>query len=203
MTTVVVLAQAGVERHSHPHELSSMMDSDTTDGAFSMQVRVSGAILAGGQGKRMGGSRKGLLQRAPRQTIVEYLIQEMNRAGVEEIAIVSCDIPPYSPFGQTVVPDIRPGLGPLGGIEAALDRAAKQGDSDAVLFLPCDMPAISRHQIQSLLEAFRASSPRVAVAALQIEGIRVQPLCCIVHKDVLPNVQSALDEKEYSVRRLW
>lgn len=168
-----------------------------------MQKRISGAILAGGQGKRMGGSRKGLLQRDPRQTMVDYLIQEIGQAGIEEIVVVSCDIRAYSAFGRTVIPDIRPNLGPLGGIEAALAHAARHGNSDAVLFLPCDMPAISRIQIQTLLDTFQSSSERVVVATLQTENIPMQPLCSIVHKEILPSVQSALDEREYSVRRLW
>jgi len=161
--------------------------------------RTVGAILAGGTASRYGGTAKGLLEVRPGRTIVEHLIEEMSAAGVAEVVIVANTPEPYERFGRKVVPDLRPGNGPLGGIETALMH---YGDSrDAVLFCPCDLPGLTRREISRLLAAYRAKPGGVVVA--ETDDFFWHPLCSVVHNDLLPRVTEALDRGVRSVHELW
>ena len=68
----------------------------------------------------------------------------------------------YGHLGYPVLPDRRPGAGPLGGIESALSYTT----ADWNLVLACDMPAISAEFLRGLLEA----AERVNADALVPEG---------------------------------
>jgi molybdopterin-guanine dinucleotide biosynthesis protein A len=103
---------------------------------------IFGAILAGGQGRRMGGADKAFLPLAGRPLIA----QAIDRLGpqVAELAIsANGDASRFATFALPVLPDVAP-LGPLAGVLAALDWA--EGHADAVVtvavdtpFFPCDL----------------------------------------------------------------
>jgi len=150
-----------------------------------MTHRIAGAILAGGNASRMGG--------------IERLVVHMLRCGIERIAIVANDGRPYAHIGCTVIPDKRRGAGPLAGIEAALAHFADQ--CDAVLCLPCDMPALSAKEISALLSAFTAGGEPVTFA--ETDGSARHPLCAVVGTDLLDDVSAALDRGELGVGDLW
>ena len=162
-------------------------------------LRLAGAVLAGGRALRYGGRPKGLLEITPGVTILERTLREMGAAGVAEIAISANDPEPYRRFGRAVVPDLRPGGGPLCGVEAVLAR--HRGRSDATLFLPCDLPGITRGEVSALAENFRRGEARVVVAETGLSFWH--SLCIVVHNDVLDAVTRALDERRLRVRDLW
>jgi molybdopterin-guanine dinucleotide biosynthesis protein A len=150
----------------------------------------------------MGVEHKGLIELTPGQTIVGRLLDELATAGLSDTVIVANDRERYLKFGKVVIPDLRPGLGPLAGIEAALAYASDSA-ADGVLFLPCDMPAISSEQIRPLRDAFRRRPAGVKVAVVEGRPRQSQPLCCIVHRDILSAVRAALDEGRLKVEHLW
>jgi len=161
--------------------------------------RIAGAILAGGKARRLGGIVKGTLEVDPGVTIVQRLIGEFSRAGIEEVVIATGDPGPYLRYGREIVADIRPCMGPLGGIEAALEHLA--GRCDAVLFLPCDLPRIGADEMSALRTAFAAGPARVVFA--ESGDFFGHALCSVVHIAVLPEVSAALDRGERRVRDLW
>jgi molybdopterin-guanine dinucleotide biosynthesis protein A len=89
----------------------------------------------------------------------------------------------------------------LGGIEATLTHYSAEIRPEAVLFLPCDMPRISRREIIHLRDAFCGRDARVVVA--ETDGRQWHPLCAIARLDILEDVQRALDEDRREVKRLW
>ena len=150
----------------------------------------------------MGGGAKGLLPIAAGRPVIERLIDQLARAGVAEVIISANDPAPYAYLGLPIVGDLRPGLGPLGGIEAALTWSlAPPGRFDAVLFLPCDLPAIGAKEISALIDAFQSGPAHISVAATG-KGF-IQALCCIVHNDVLPDISARLDHGQRGVRMAW
>ena len=161
-------------------------------------VTVCGAILAGGRAERFGGVAKGLL-RVGAGTIIERELAAFAEAGVREVVISANHAEPYRRFGRQIVPDLRPGQGPLGGVEAVLTSLA--GRAEAVAFLPCDLPCITAAQVRRLLSAFDAGRELVAVAVTDASSW--QPLCAIVHNAALPAVRQALDGRERTVSRVW
>jgi len=160
---------------------------------------TAGAVLAGGRATRYGGQPKGLLRLGDGRTIIEREVAELRAAGVEDIVIVANEAPPYERCGETVIRDLRPGMGPLGGIEAAL--AWSRGRCDSVVFLPCDLPGMTAKEIAGLASAFAGTSELVAVAVT--EASFWQPLCAVVHNAALPRVSRALDEGRRAVREVW
>ena len=116
-------------------------------------MRVLGAIIAGGQSRRFGSDKA--LAMIDGRPMIAHVICAL-RPQVEAMAICGRDW-----LGLTSLPDLRDGrIGPLAGIEAALEHAADRG-FDAVLSVPVDAlplpgglvarlqgrtPAVLRHQ---------------------------------------------------------
>ena len=146
----------------------------------SAKDRIAGAILAGGQAVRYDGRPKGLLEAATGLSIIEQEIRQLNLAGIDEVIIVASDPEPWRNCALKTVLDLRPGLGPLAGIEAALTYYGQS--HDATSFLPCDLPGITTNEISCLQAAFTDNSALVAVAVTS--DFLCEPLCTIVHNDL-------------------
>ncbi|MBS1148678.1 MAG: mobA [Myxococcaceae bacterium] len=103
------------------------------------------AILAGGAGKRLGGTAKGLLT-AEGVTFIERVLQLGTLCA--EAMIVSAD-PAYDRFGVRRVVDVEPGRGAPGGVVTALLSAR----TPWVLVVACDMPFVTVPTAQALIAA--------------------------------------------------
>ena len=160
---------------------------------------IAAAILAGGRASRFGGLPKGLLRLTRGLPIIERTIDVVTAAGIEDLAIFANDPAPYQALGLQIVPDRRPGCGPLAAIETALYRY--HGRCCGVLVLPCDLPGITTREVSGLQRAFSESLPPVVVA--ETEDGFWQPLCAVVRTDVLSAVARALDAGRRGVYRLW
>ncbi len=91
-------------------------------------------------------------------------------------------------LGLPVAPDLRPGEGPLAGIEAALASSA----ADWALIVACDMPRLSAPLLAGLVAAARSSK---ADAVLAASGHGPEPMCAVWRRrTVLPEVRLALDQ---------
>ena len=161
--------------------------------------RICAAILAGGKARRMGRIPKGILKTSDGTCIVQRLIIELQKAGAEEIVIVANNPIPYRHFGIQIIPDIRMDVGPLGGIEAGLRYFA--GRCHAVLFMPCDLPAITATEISYLVEASGTTDSPITFAMTR--DFVKHPLCAIVQTDLLQNICTAIDSGVRSVGLLW
>jgi len=160
---------------------------------------VGGAILAGGSASRLGGIAKGLLKTPDGLTVMEKQIRELKGAGIREIVISANDAGPYLHLGPEIVPDISANRGPLAGAEAALAHFGQR--AEATLFLPCDMPAITREHLSALEESFFSREAPIVYA--ETPGFFSQPLCAIVHNGLLSEVSAAIRDGQLSVRDLW
>src|SRR5512139_3143748 len=94
----------------------------------------TGALLAGGAAKRMGGGPKGLL-RVAGEPLAARSVALFRRAFGRAI-VVANDARPYADLGVPVVPDAIPGRGAPGGLHAALSAAG----TPWVFAAGCDMP---------------------------------------------------------------
>lgn len=148
--------------------------------------RPLGVVLAGGESRRFG-SPKGQARLAGR-TLVERARRTL--APFCDSVIVA---------GGDDLPDLRPGRGPLGGIEAALERADR-GGLDGALVLACDLPAVHAATVARLLEAWRGlPTPRRGVS---VPDEPLQPLCGVWGTDLRGAVSAALDADRGSARDL-
>lgn len=122
-------------------------------------TRLLGAVLAGGQSRRFG-SDKALAELDDRPLIAHAAAAL--EPHVDAVAICG------RAFGSYVALADRPapGLGPLGGLAAALRHAADNG-FDTVLSIGCDVPALPA----ALVDALAAAGAPIAVRALPICGL--------------------------------
>lgn len=115
------------------------------------------------------------------------LVQEIagRLADVTGRVVLVGDPAVYGGLGYQCIPDFRPGLGPLSGIEAALSSGLAQDN----LTLACDMPDVLSSHLQALLAV--TSSDCVVT---EDEAGRIHPLCAVYRTACLPSVTAALDE---------
>jgi molybdopterin-guanine dinucleotide biosynthesis protein A len=124
-----------------------------------------GAVLAGGASSRFG-SDKAMAQ-FNGKTLIDLVISRM-RPQVSDLVVVGRDHP-----GEASIPDRpAPGLGPLGGLCAALHRAAA-GGYDAVLTSGCDLPELPLDLREALGEApaFALGQPLLALWPAALAGV--------------------------------
>ena len=149
---------------------------------------VSGYVLAGGKSSRMG-QDKALLELGGRPLVA--LATEKLRAVCASVAILS-GREELASFG-TLVPDVHPGCGPIGGMEAGLLHSSTAWS----LFLAVDMPFVP---VEFLAEWVRrvVLLEKGRVSLFTVDGVK-QPAMCMVHREVAPFVQAAAVAAEYKM----
>jgi len=148
--------------------------------------RVTGVVLAGGQGRRMGGIDKGLVELDGRPMIAHVL--ERLRPQVADVLInANQNAERYAAFGDPVVADAIGGFaGPLAGLHAGLARATREFAAT----VPCDSPFLPADLVPRLAAALAARNAQLAVARTFDQP---HPVFCLVRRDVLPHLAAFLE----------
>jgi molybdenum cofactor guanylyltransferase len=154
-------------------------------GAGRVITTVTGVVLAGGQGRRMGGIDKGLVELDGRSMIARVL--ERFAPQVDEVLInANQNLDRYRAFGFDVVPDAVGGYaGPLAGLHAAMMRATRP----LVCTVPCDSPFLPPDLVARLSAALATAGAQLAVARTFDQP---HPVFCLVRRDVLPHLDAFL-----------
>ena len=139
-------------------------------------MEVLGVVLAGGAGKRVGGSKASL--ELCGRPLIAYPIAALREAGLEPVVVAKRDTP-LPELDVTVVHDASDVLHPLAGVLAALSHA-----DGPVLVVGTDMPDVPPQLLRRLADADEAADVVVAKAAGQLE-----PLCARYS----PRVRKALE----------
>jgi molybdenum cofactor guanylyltransferase len=144
-------------------------------------AKITGVILAGGRGQRMGGVDKGLKLLRDRP-MVAWVIERF-APQVDEILInANQNIDAYSTLGYRVIPDEITGfVGPLAGLHRGLTEASYE----LVGTVPCDSPFLPRDLVGRLHAALKENDAEVAVAKT---GDQPHPVFCLCRKQVLPGL---------------
>ncbi len=125
-------------------------------------MRIFGAILAGGEGRRMGGADKALLTLG-RRTLIARAVGRF-APQVEDLAICANGDPTrFATLGLPVLADAER-LGPLAGVLAALDWAVPRG-ATAVATVAVDTPFFPGDLVPRLCLAAEDSPTGLAFAA--------------------------------------
>jgi molybdopterin-guanine dinucleotide biosynthesis protein A len=143
-------------------------------------VKVSGIVLAGGRSSRMGQDKT--LMSINAETLIERTVKELGKA-VDEIIIASNQESKYNLPGTVDVPDVFPGMGPLGGIHAGLLAARYQFS----FIVAADMPCFTANLAAYLL----SKSKGYDVVAPEINGCW-EPLCAVYSRDCLIPIEKCL-----------
>ncbi len=148
---------------------------------------VTGVVLAGGKGRRMGGVDKGL-QRFRGRTLIDLVLERMRPQVMEILLNANQNRERYEAYGYNVIGDLFSGYaGPLAGLHSALSAASH----DLVLTVPCDSPFLPMDLAERLETARRSQSADIAVART---GRQAHPVFCLVQRKLLPHLTSFLDD---------
>ncbi|MFC5547895.1 gephyrin-like molybdotransferase Glp [Massilia aerilata] len=141
---------------------------------------ISGLVLAGGRGTRMGSVDKGL-QPFGGATMAAHVLERL-RPQVASVAInANQNLDAYGAFGVPVWPDDTPGFaGPLAGLEAGLRRCG----TPYLLTVPCDSPFLPLDLAARLSAGLMAADADLALAVTEEHGLRQpHPVFCLVKAD--------------------
>ena len=159
-------------------------------------VQVTGIVLAGGQGSRMGGIDKGL-QDFRGRPLVGYAIERL-APQVDELLINANRNPEaYSRFGYAVIADEIEGFaGPLAGFERGLAHA--QGE--LVVTVPCDSPFLPMDLVQRLRGALEGRKADLAVAKT---GDQAHPVFSLMRRGVHASLRDFLSSGQRKIDRWY
>lgn len=147
---------------------------------------ITGLILAGGQGRRMGGVDKGL-QPLRGRPMVAWVIERLAPQVDDVIINANANLDQYGAFGQPVVSDAIGGYaGPLAGLHAGLSATSQP----LLVTAPCDSPFLPRDLVARLREPLEREACDLAVAKT---GDQPHPVFSLVRASLLPHLSAFLD----------
>lgn len=152
--------------------------------------QITGLVLAGGRGSRMGGVDKGLQNFNGTPLALHALLRlQMQEGGLVGGQMVNANrnLAAYEAFGVPVWPDTLDGYaGPLAGFMTGLERC----ETPYLLTVPCDTPLFPLDLAQRLAQAFEDETTEIAMAgALEEDGqLRPQPVFCLIRVELMESL---------------
>lgn len=146
--------------------------------------QITAGILAGGEGRRLGGIDKGWYELSG-QSLVDRTIERVRPQAGQLIISANRSLARYRALGYPVqCDDSDDSRGPLAGIAAVL----KAANTPYVLFVPVDTPCLPLDLAGRLAAAMQKDSDLVIASA----GGRLHPLHALVRRGLLDDLQAAL-----------
>jgi molybdenum cofactor guanylyltransferase len=147
---------------------------------------ITGIVLAGGQGRRMGSVDKGLVELDGRPLVAHVLERFAPQVGTVLIN-ANRNAERYAALGPRVIADALTGYaGPLAGLHAGLSAAT----TPYVATAPCDSPFLPADLVARLAAALQDARASLAVART---GDQPHPVFALVRRDVLAHLSAFLD----------
>lgn len=159
---------------------------------------ITGLILAGGRGSRMGGVDKGL-QSHRGTTLVQHTLERLRPQVGSVIINANRNLDVYAALGVPVRPDALADFpGPLAGMLAGLEHC----DTAWLATVPCDTPDFPVDLVARLAHALVEADADIAMAATREEGVeRVQPVFCLLKATLRASLTAFLRSGQRKVDR--
>jgi len=150
------------------------------------EKHITGLILAGGLGRRMGGRDKGL-QPFRGQPMAAWAIARLAPQVDALLINANQNLEAYAAFGYPVVPDRIAGFaGPLAGLHTGLLAC----ETPLLVTAPCDSPFLPEDLVARLHDALEAAGANLAVAKT---GEQPHPVFSLVRREVLDGLTAFLE----------
>lgn len=159
--------------------------------------QLTGIILAGGRGVRVGGEDKGLLV-FNGEPIVKKVFKSLNQQVHMVVVSANRHVEEYQSFGVPVVKDRLPDYqGPLAGIEAALTVCM----TPYALVVPCDAPFIRHDLAQKLYDKMEETNVNIVFAQSYTEQgeVAAEPTFALIRSCMLSHLRAYLDSGKRKV----
>jgi molybdopterin-guanine dinucleotide biosynthesis protein A len=148
----------------------------------------TGAILAGGRARRLGGLNKARLILHPGSaSVLDRQLARLRRV-VDRTIIIANDAEPFSGAGVPVIPDLVPDGGALGALYTAVHAAG----TERVLVIACDMPFVSERLLAHLVSV---GSPVDIAIPRTARGY--EPLCATYSRRSANELRRLIDERRF------
>jgi molybdopterin-guanine dinucleotide biosynthesis protein A len=151
---------------------------------------ITGIILAGGRGSRMGGVDKGLQNFNGMPLALHTLMRLQMQVGTVMVN-ANRNLAAYESFGTSVWPDVISDFaGPLAGFLTGLERC----ESPFLLTVPCDTPLFPLDLVSRLAQALERDDADIAMAAApepDKDGqlhLRTQPVFCLLRIELMESL---------------
>lgn len=153
---------------------------------------ITGLILAGGRGSRMGGVDKGLQSYNGLPMALHTLTRLQIGGSVGQVMInANRNLAAYESFGAAVWPDVLADYaGPLAGFLTGLERC----ETPYLVTVPCDTPLLPIDLVPRLVRAMQDQDAEIAMAAAPEAGaegqlqLRPQPVFCLLRVSLLESL---------------
>jgi len=151
---------------------------------------ITGLVLAGGRGSRMGGVDKGLQNFNGMPMALHTLMRLQMQVG-QVMINANRNLAAYESFGAEVWPDVLADYaGPLAGFLTGLERC----ETPYLVTAPCDSPRFPLDLVARLAEAMDHEQAEIAMAAAPEKDergelqIRTQPVFCLLRVELLESL---------------
>jgi len=146
--------------------------------------QVSCIILAGGEGKRVGGVDKGLLEYKGKP-LIEHVIEKVSPQVDDIVISANRNTKRYEVYSQIVIIDeSEKYLGPLAGIDAALSHCRH----DRALVVACDTPFLPSDIIDNFLSSETGAPLHIASTNKKLQ------LVMLIHKNLHDSITHSLSD---------
>lgn len=160
---------------------------------------ITGLILAGGRGLRMGGVDKGLQAHRGMALALHSLLRLQPQVGTVMIN-ANRNLGAYEAMGVPVWPDSMGDYpGPLAGVLTGLEHC----ETPWLLTVPCDTPQFPQDLAERLARGVVDEDAELAMAATREPdgSLQVQPVFCLLRADLLESLMAYLDSGQRKIDR--
>lgn len=159
---------------------------------------ITGLVLAGGRGSRMGGVDKGL-QPHRGVPLALHALQRLAPQVGPVMVNANRHLDQYAAFGVPLCADSVPGYaGPLAGFLAGLARCQTRW----LVTVPCDSPLFPLDLVARLAAAAADEGAEIALAATREDGsIQPQPVFCLLRADLRGSLEGFLSAGQRKIDR--
>jgi len=160
--------------------------------------QITGLILAGGRGSRMGGVDKGLQNHRGTTLAMHALLRLAPQVGSVMIN-ANRNLGAYESMGAPVWPDVLPDYpGPLAGLLTGLERC----ETPYLVTVPCDTPHFPADLVARLARALIDDDAEIAMAAALEDGaLRTQPVFCLLKAELLESLVRYMQSGQRKIDR--
>jgi molybdopterin-guanine dinucleotide biosynthesis protein A len=178
------MAASAGKRYDHPLRQTLMIDQSNA---------ISGLVLAGGRGTRMGGIDKGL-QAHLGVPLAQHALERLRPQVGALMLNANRNLAAYQAMGVPVWPDeLADFPGPLAGMLAGLSHC----DTPYLVTVPCDTPNFPGDLVSRLAAGVAGSDADMAIAYTHEGGeLRAQPVFCLMKASLRDSLRAFIESGE-------